>query len=110
MAGYVAAKLCGLEAESHEEAWDRAEHEDGLPWEIAACVPQVTAHKAVEAIVDATSNGHTLAETTRSRGWKSRPVFGKLSLVALPMMAYGYLTDTSAVGAVLSACTALGGF
>lgn len=102
MPGYVAAALVGVEAESQDEAWDRAANEADLPWEIAACVPQVTAHKAVEALVDATSQGTPL-EVVRAR----RPLFGKFSIVAIPAMVGAYYADTSVIGAVTGAFAAL---
>jgi hypothetical protein len=91
MSGFVAAALVGLEAETQDEAWDRAQHEENLPWEVAACVPQITAHKAVETIVEATSGSGPHLELTIAR----RPLFGKFSLVAAPLIAYGALVDAS---------------
>jgi hypothetical protein len=102
--GFVAAQLAGVEADSYEEAWDRAAHDSDIEWEVAACVRKEMASYAVEAIVTST----TPARVRRSL--RKRPLFGKVSVVALPMLAYGAFTDTSALGAVLGAVAALGGF
>lgn len=101
--GFIAAQLADVEADSHEEAWDRAAHDSDLTWEVAACVRKESASYAVEAIVEATTR------TRVKRSLTSRPLFGKASLVALPMMAYGAVTDASSTRALAGLVAAVVG-
>ena len=94
---YVAAALVGVDASDEEEARVIAEHSAELSWEVAAVAPVSMPARALEPVT-------ALAASARRRG---RPVFGRFSVVALPMMAYAYVSDSSAIGIVVSGFASL---
>ncbi len=96
---YIAAQLCGFDAASDEEAWSIADHASSLPWETAA-VARVT---LPDAAVKATT---PVAQAAQADSRFHRPILGKFALLGVPLLAYGYLTDQSAIGAAVSVLSA----
>lgn len=102
MAAFIASALAGISAEDQQEAEEIAEHSADLEWEVVAVAPAWAPEPAMTPSVEVAA--HKLLGQCR------RPIFGKFSVVALPAMAYAYVSDTSAIGLVVSAFSAVVGF
>ena len=89
---YIAAALAGVEADSRDEAWEYAQYNE-LPWEVTG----VTEPERLEVVLAPHRGINEVDLLPRRQKW---PLFGRFSLVGVPLLAYGAIADTSAIRAL----------